>query len=170
MQRKAILGLAVRIIAILLIMWSLRYLVQMCGVFVSYWGQDGDTNILQFIPMLLSSVVMLIIAVALIKNAESIAQRAYPVETMEDIDEVGLFNLAMKVIGLVFMVWAIPDMVQIICKFLYISYLTPVWSHETQTMYIVDHLPITLLFLILGWYLIKDGSLFTKMAFEKKNE
>lgn len=73
MQRKAVLGLAVRIIAVLLIMWSLRYLVQMCGVFFSYWGQDGDTNILQFIPMLLSSVVMLIIAVALIKNAEGIA-------------------------------------------------------------------------------------------------
>lgn len=89
---------------------------------------------------------------------------------MEDIDEVGIFNLAMKVIGLIFMVWAIPDMVQIICKFLYISYLTPIWSHENQTMYIVDHLPITLLFLFLGWYLIKDGSLFTKMAFEKRNE
>jgi len=170
MQRKTVLGLAVRIIAVLLIVWSVRELVQLGGLFLSYWGQEGNSQMGQFVPLILSSLVMLIIAVGLIKSAESIAEKVYPVETMEDIDEVGIFNLAMKVIGLVFMVWAIPDAVQIICKFIFISYLAPAWSHQDQTMYIVDHLPMALLFLLLGWYLLKDGRLFSKMAFEQKND
>jgi len=165
MQRKTVLGLAVRIIAVLLIVLSLRDLVQICGVFLSYWGQEGNSGMGQFIPMLLSPVVMIIIAAGLIKSAEDIAERAYPVETMEGIDEVGIFNLAMKVTGLAFMVWAIPDLVQIISKLCYMSYLAPSISHQEQTMYIADHLPMALLFLLLGWYLLKDGRLFTKMAF-----
>lgn len=170
MQRKTILGVAVRIIAVFLIVWSVKDLVQLCGVLFSYWGQDGYTQIGQFVPMILSSVVMLIIACVLMKHSGMIAIKAYPMEIMDDIDEVGIFTLAMKVTGLVMMVWSIPAAVQIICKFLYITYLVPSLAHYDQTMYIVDHLPITVLFLILGWYLLKDGRLFTKMAFEKENE
>jgi hypothetical protein len=170
MQRKTILGLAVRIIVVGLIILSLSNLVSICGLFLSYWGQEEYSGMRQFIPMLLPPVVMIIIAAVLMKKAESIAEIAYPVETMEDIDEVGIFNLAMKVTGLVFMVWAIPDLVQIISKFCYISYLAPSISHQEQTIYIADHLPMALLFLLLGWYLLKDGRLFTKMAFKQKDE
>lgn len=169
MQRKTVFGLAVRIIAVLLILWSLRDLVQLGGIFLSYWGQEEYSQIGQFAPMLLSSVVMLIIAASLMKNVERITEKAYPVETTEDINELEIFNLAMKVTGLVFMVWAIPDAVQIICKFLYITYLVPSLSHQSETMFLVDHLPMTVLFLILGWYLLTDGRWFAKMAFKKQN-
>ena len=170
MPRKTAMGLAVRIIVVGLIILSLRDLVSIGGAFLSYWGQEGNSQMGQFIPMLLSPVVMLIIAAALMKKAESIAEKAYPVETMEDINEVGIFNLAMKITGLVFMVWAIPDLVQVISKLCYISYLAPVIAHQEQTMYVADHLPRTLLFLLLGWYLLKSGRLFTKMAFKQQDE
>ena len=170
MPRKTILGLAVRIIVVGLIILSLRDLVSIGGAFLSFWGQEGDSQIGQFIPMRLSPVVMLIIAAVLMKKVDSIAEKAYPVETMEGINEVGVFNLAMKVIGLIFMVCAIPELVQIISKLCYISYLAPSIYHQEQTMYVADHLPRSLLFLLLGWYLLKDGRLFTKMAFKMKNE
>lgn len=173
MQRKTVLGLAVRMIVVGLIILSLSGLVSIGGALLSYWvqvGQEGNSQMGQFIPMLLSPVVMLIIAAVLMKNVERIAEKVYPVETMDDIDEVGIFNLAMKVIGLVFMVWAIPDLVQVISKSCYISYLAPAISHQEQTMYIVDHLPRALLFLLLGWHLLKDGRVFTKMAFGQMNK
>jgi len=170
MPRKTILGLAVRIIVVGLIILSLRDLVSICGAFLSFWGQEETSQISQFIPMFLSPVVMLIIAAVLMKNIESIAEKAYPVETEDDINEVGVFNLAMKITGLVFMVWAIPELVQIISKLCYISYLAPSIYHQEQTMYVADHLPRSLLFLLLGWYLLISGRLFTKMAFKMKNE
>lgn len=170
MPRKTILGLAVRIIAVGLIILSVRDMVSICGAFLSFWGQEENFQIGQFIPVFLSPVVMLIIAVLLMKNVDSIAEKAYPVETEDDINEVGIFNLAMKITGLIFMVWAIPDLVQIISKLCYISYLAPSIYHQEQTMYVADHLPRSLLFLLLGWYLLKDGRLFTKMAFKRKND
>lgn len=170
MTRKTVLGLAVRIIVVGLIILSLRDLVSICGAFLSFWGQEENSQIGQFIPMFLSPVVMLIIAAVLMKKVDSIAEKVYPVETMEGINEVGIFNLAMKVIGLIFMVWAIPELVQIISKLCYISYLAPSIYHQEQTMYVADHLPRSLLFLLLGWYLLKDGRLFRKMAFKMKNE
>ena len=168
MPRKTVLGLAVRIIVVGLIILSLRDLVSIGGAFLSFWGQEENSQMGQFIPMFLSPVVMLIIAALLMKNIDSIAEKAYPVETEDDIDEVGVFNLAMKITGLVFMVWAIPDLVQIISKLCYISYLAPSIYHQEQTMYVADHLPRALLFLLLGWYLLKDGRLFTKLAFKEK--
>ncbi|MBP1760991.1 MAG: hypothetical protein H6Q64_533 [Firmicutes bacterium] len=170
MPRKTVLGLAVRIIVVGLIILSLRDLVSIGGAFLSFWGQEENSQIGQFIPMFLSPVVMLIIAALLMKNIDRIAERAYPAETEDDIDEVGVFNLAMKITGLIFMVWAIPDLVQIISKLCYISYLAPSIYHQEQTMYVADHLPNSLLFLLLGWYLLKSGRLFTKMAFKMKNE
>lgn len=170
MQRKAVFGLAVRIIAVLLIVWSMVYFVQLCGLLLSGFGQEGNPNVVQFIPMLLSAVILLLIGIAFIKNTETIAAKLYPTGTNEDINEVGVFNLAMKVIGLTFMVWAIPNVVQIIFKFCYIRYLSPVWSHVEHTAYLADNLPRVLLLLLLGWYLLKDGRVFTTMAFGHKSE
>ena len=101
----------------------------------------------------------------LLVGTKRLAAYLYP-DDEEKLDSAkSIFNLAMKILGIVLVVRALPDAVQIISHIIYMKSLSPAISSEVHQQFIFTRLASTLLYFALGWYLVKGGQFLQRIAF-----
>lgn len=101
----------------------------------------------------------------LVMGTESLTARLYPDDEEKPDSSEDIFTLAMKITGMVLIVQALPDAVQILSSLIYIKASSPVMNNSLPFQFIYTELISTLLYFVLGWYLLKGGQLFARMAF-----
>ncbi len=101
----------------------------------------------------------------LVIGTKSLTEKLYPDEEEKPDSSEDIFSLAMKITGMVLIVQALPDAVQILSSLIYIKASSPVMNNSVQFQYIYTELVSTLLYFVFGWYLLKGGPLFVRLAF-----
>lgn len=124
----------------------------------------------EMIPLALqiSSVLIPVFIIAagvfLLVGSKNMVKKLYPDENEKPDSGEAIFRLAMKILGAVLIVEALPDAVQILSNLIYIKSISPVINTDVN-QFIYTRLLSTILSFIIGWYLIKGGQLLVRMAF-----
>lgn len=114
------------------------------------------------------AIVPPIVGLFLLFKADPLVVKVY--KTNEELIDSGpdLFRLAMKITGMVLIVNALPDAIQVISSMLYIQQVGPAMSIAEPMRNLAFKLVGTLLYFIMGSYLLVNGDLLIKLAFGKK--
>lgn len=87
-------------------------------------------------------------------------------DQQEELDSArAIFMVAIKVMGVVLVVQALPEVVEIISNALYIYSVSGVWNTSAQSEFIYERLIATLLKLGIGCYLLLKGDWLQRVAF-----
>lgn len=136
---------------------------------IAIWGNLPSSQ--GMMPMgikVISIIIPLFILAAgifLVIGSESLTKKLYPNEEEKIDSSQDIFNLSMKITGMVLLVKALPDAVQILSYLIYIKASSPVMNNSVQFQFIYTELVSTLLYFVFGWYLLKGGQLFVRLAF-----
>ena len=155
---RVLLRTGLQVVGVVAIIRGITMLIGMVGVVA---GPEMLPWITQ-IAAILSPTVILAAGVYLIIGSKGLVEKLCPDSEEEPESGQALFVLAMKVTGAVFIVMALPDLVQAISNFIYIKSYGPAWT-EGQIAYVQGL--STLVKLIIGWYLLRDGRLLVDLAF-----
>lgn len=140
-----------------------------CSAVVSWGSLPSSQGMLPIAAKVVSILVPLIILAAgifLVVGTKSLTMKLYPDD--ENIDSSkNIFRLSLKITGMVLMVKALPDAVQILSSLIYIKATSPVMDNAVQFNFIYTKLASTLLYFVFGWYLIKGGKFFVQLAFHQ---
>lgn len=117
------------------------------------------------IPAIVEPLVILAAGVFLLVGGNKLADRYYPEQDTQIDTALQIFNLAMKIAGLVLLVTALPDLVQVIATTAYILSVGAAIDVSPQLYSILSKLGSTVVDLLLGWYLLQNGKFFVRMAF-----
>lgn len=132
------------------------------------WGTLPSSQGMMPIGMKVVSILIPLFVLAagiyLVVGTKSLTDKLYPDDEIID-SKKDIFSLSMKITGMVLLVKALPDAVQIISSLIYIKAASPVMDNAVQLEFIYTKLASTLLYFIFGWYLIKGGQLFVRLAF-----
>ena len=101
----------------------------------------------------------------LVIGTRSLTEKLYPNEEEKLDSAQDIFNLSMKITGMVLIVKALPDAVQILSSLIYIKNSSQVLDTTGQFQYIYTEIGSTLLYFVFGWYLLKGGRFFVQLAF-----
>lgn len=113
---------------------------------------------------ILMPLVIVAAGIFLLVGTKKLAEHLYP-DDEETLDSArAIFNLAMKILGMVLIVQALPDTVQIISNIIYLKSVSPAIFTDLQQEFIYTRLLSTLLYLIFGFYLVKGGRLLERIA------
>ncbi len=136
---------------------------------IATWGNLPSSRGMLPMGALVMSILIPLVTLAagifLLIGTESLTEKLYPDEEEKLDSAEHIFSLAMKITGMVLIVQALPDAVQIVSSLIYIKASSPVLNNSVQFQYIYTELVSTLLYFIFGWYLLKGGQLFVRLAF-----
>jgi len=136
---------------------------------IATWGNIPSSR--GMLPMgvtvvsILIPLVTLAAGLFLVIGTKSLTEKLYPDEEEKLDSSQDIFSLAMKITGMVLLVKALPDAVQILSNLIYIKASSPVWNNSVQFQFIYTELVSTLLYFVFGWYLLRGGQLFVRLAF-----
>lgn len=118
---------------------------------------------------MITSILIPLVSVAagifLLVGTRKLIANLYPDEEEKPDSARAIFNLAMKVLGMVLIVKALPDAVQLLSNIIYIKSINPVFNTDSQQQFIYTRLLSTLLYFIFGWYLVRGGKFLERLAF-----
>jgi hypothetical protein len=106
----------------------------------------------------------------LVSGTKSLTEKLYPDEKETLDSSQDIFSLSMKITGMVLLVQALPDAVQILSSIIYIKATSPVMNNSVQFQFIYTEIVSTLLNFVFGWYLLKGGPLFVRLAFHHEGD
>ena len=136
---------------------------------IATWGSipysQGMIPIGMKVISILIPLFILAAGIFLVIGTKSLTEKLYPDEEEKLDSSQDIFSLSMKITGMVLLVKALPDAVQILSYLIYIKASSPVMSKALQFEFIYTRLFSTLLYFIFGWYLLKGGQLFIRLAF-----
>ena len=164
---RALLRIALQIIGVITIISGIRQSIVYWGS-IPYSQGMTPTGI-----MALSIVIPLFVLAAgifLVMGTKSLTEKLYPDDEEKLDSSQDIFSLAMKIIGMVLLVQAIPDAVQILSTIVYIKASSPVLNNSLQLQYIYTNIVSTLLYFGFGWYLLRGGELFARLAFHNARD
>ena len=136
---------------------------------IATWGNLPSSQ--GMLPMGIMAVSILIplftlaAGIFLVIGTKSLTEKLYPDEEEKLDSSQDIFSLAMKITGMVLLVKALPDAAQILSSLIYIKASSPVMNNSLQFQFIYTELVSTLLYFVFGWYLLKGGQLFVRLAF-----
>lgn len=136
---------------------------------ITTWGtlpsSQGMMPIGIKVVSILVPLFILAAGIFLVVGTKSLTNKLYPDDDEKIDSSKDIFSLSMKITGMVLLVKALPDAVQIISSLIYIKATSPVMDNAFQLEFIYTKLASTLLYFIFGWYLLKGGQLFVRLAF-----
>ncbi|MGE5389574.1 MAG: hypothetical protein ACM3PE_00775 [Deltaproteobacteria bacterium] len=119
--------------------------------------------------MLVCSIVVPIVTLGaglyLLLGTRKLVSRLWPDQEDELESEKAVFKIAMKIMGMVLVVQALPEVVRLISNGLYIYSVSTVWDTSMQHGFIYEKLLSILLQLLIGCYLLFKGAWLQKVAF-----
>lgn len=123
------------------------------------------------IMTLVYPLALLLIGIYLLSATGRLVRRFYPEE-----EEIAtkyaqtVFSLAMKITGMVLIVYFIPDLLRVLSNALYIGYYRPLGIDTIDQQLLIAERSLAMLVSILfGFYLLHGGRLFTRLAFKSKD-
>ena len=136
---------------------------------IATWGNLPYSQGMMPTGIMVVSILIPVFIVAagifLVIGTKSLAEKLYPNEGEKLDSSQDIFSLSMKITGMVLLVQALPDAVQILSSLIYIKASSPVMNNSVQFQFIYTELVSTLLYFVFGWYLLKGGQLFVSLAF-----
>lgn len=136
---------------------------------VLQWSSLGDLQGEPASWMLICSVIVPLVTLGaglyLLLGTRELVDRLWPNLEGELETEKAIFKIAMKIVGMVMVVQALPEVVRLISNGLYIYSVSQVWNTSMQHGFIYEKLLSTLLQLLIGWYLLFKGTWLLKAAF-----
>lgn len=158
---KDMLNTAVKVLSLIMLLQALKGfiglipLVAVSNEFTARW------EVWQILLAFISPLVLLIIGMYLLKYADRLADFLWKTDLEEETQaRESLFKLAVKITGLVLIVFALPEMVQILGNGLYIKSVSGAVSTVAQNEFIFNKLLANLVSLLLGLYLLCSGRFF----------
>jgi hypothetical protein len=176
-QPKALFYAGLKIIGVLTIIWSFTHVVLVISQFYSVYNQPdmvtgNDLRYFRFslIFQVIYPIILFGIGITLLKKGENIIRFAFRDSGEEgESHTAALFTLFMKLAGLILMIYAIPKAFQIISNIMFISSVSSL-NTSSQTMFIIQNLAITVINLLLGYYLLRSGKIFYNLGFAKQED
>ncbi|MEA4926876.1 MAG: hypothetical protein VB084_16405 [Syntrophomonadaceae bacterium] len=141
---------------------------------IATWGSlPSSRGMLPMGALVISILIPLFILAAgifLLIGTKSLTEKLYPDEEEKPDSSEHIFSLAMKITGMVLIVQALPDAVQILSSLIYIKASSPVLNNSLPLQFIYTELVSTLLYFTFGWYLLKGGQMFVRLAFNNAGD
>ncbi len=110
-------------------------------------------------------LVTLAAGIFLLVGTKNMVQYLYP-DDAEKLDSArAIFNLAMKILGMVLIIKALPDAVQLLANIIYLKNISPAINSDLQQEFIYTRLISTLLYFVFGCYLVRGGQFLDRIAF-----
>ena len=167
----------IKIIGMLTIIWSLTHVVSVVFTFYSIYNQSDlmiSSDLMYYRFSLVFQAVYPILLFGLgaylLKSGEAIVRLAFRGSDEKSEDKVGeLFILFMKLAGLALIIFSIPNAVQLVANFLFVSSATLI-DTSFQKEFITQNFFITIVQLLLGVYLLRSGKIFYNLGFNKQND
>ncbi len=117
-------------------------------------------------------VVLLIIGIYLLYGAGGLVKSLYPdIQQKAFASTRTIFQLAMKIIGVVLIVYALPELLRVISNGLFVGYYYDSGVNTSvQLRMSIERTASTLVAVLLGFYLLYGGRFFEKIAFKNELE
>lgn len=158
---KDILHTAVKILSLIMLLQALKGFIGLIPLAALNNEFTARWEVWQILLPFISPLALLIIGMYLLKYADRLADYLWKTDDLEaETPRENLFALAAKITGLVLIVFALPEAVQILGNGLYIKAVSGVISTVTQNQLIFNKLFSTLASLLLGFYLLCGGRFF----------
>ena len=125
----------------------------------------------QQIMTLVYPLVLLLIGIYLLSYTSRLVKKFYPEEANITTESAQIvFLLAMKITGLVLIVYFTPDLLRILSNALYIGYYRPLGIDTIDQQLLVAERSLAMLVsILLGFYLLHGGRLFVRLAVKDKD-
>lgn len=159
----------IRIIGILAIIKTIMALIiTVPSLFVhNYPGWALHMQIMTMVYPL----ALLLIGIYLLSCTDRLVRKFYP-----DAEEIAtesaqtVFSLAMKITGMVLIVYFVPDLLRVLSNALYIGYYRPLGIDTfEQQLLVAERSLAALVCILLGFYLLHGGRFFARLAFKDKD-
>ena len=162
LSSRALLRIGLQVLGVITIINGLCNVIAFGGILPS---SEGMMPLAAQVFNIMIPVVTLAAGIFLLVGTKKLAAYLYP-DDEEKLDSAkSIFNLSMKILGMVLVVRALPDAVQIISHIIYMKSLSPAISSEVQQQFIFTRLASTLLYSAFGWYLVRGGRFLERIAF-----
>jgi hypothetical protein len=159
----------IRIIGILAIIKAIMVLIMTVP---SLFGHHyPDWAMYQQIMTLVYPLALLIIGIYLLNCTGRLVKKFYP-EDEEIATESAqtVFSLAVKITGMVLIVYYVPDLLRVLTNALYIGYYRPLGIDTFEQQLLVAERSLAMLVsILLGFYLLHGGRFFARLAFKNKD-
>lgn len=172
MTKRDVLSIALKIVGMLAVMWAIL-LVPAVGFGIRALFQEPSADVhtyWYFLSSITTLILLLIMAYVLLRWSDSIASRVVRQDSTLTISghagwEKSVFTVALRIVGVVFLVRGIPELVELV------EQLLAGWGFTGfRAFYYPTGITSALLLVILGFYLLFDGTLFIDIAFRKQKE
>jgi len=165
MSYKGWLSVALKVVGVLTLV---NGIVQAIVTWGSAPAVGGMIPPLAFLSSMVVPIVMMGAGLYLIMGTHGLVER---ISIEEDENAfASWFMLAMKVLGVVLIVEALPYACRIVSNAIQIYSISPAWSTEMQNRFIFENLLSTLVKAALGCYLLVGGKWVQQLAFPPVKE
>lgn len=158
-----------RIIGILALIKGIQVSIMTAPSVFGLFGQNyPGWAMSQQIITLIYPLALLIIGIYLLKDTSRLVRKFYPGEEETAIDSAkDTFQLAMKITGMVLIVYGVPELLRILSNFLYMGYYCSFGIDMfEQQMLVTEKTLAVLVSLLFGFYLLYGGRFFSNIAFK----
>ncbi|MEN6328619.1 MAG: hypothetical protein ABFD18_20725 [Syntrophomonas sp.] len=165
LSSRVILRTGLQVVGVVTLIKGVAYAIVAWGGIESSQGLSQRLQIMNaLVPLFL-----IVAGVFLVIGSKSMVEKLCPDNEEKPESGEAIFSLAMKILGAVLIVQALPDAVQVLSNLIYIKSVGLVWDTDVQRQFIYTRFLSTFLYFIFGWYLLKGGQLLIRMAFPDIN-
>lgn len=168
---RDMLGTGIKVLGLIMLLKSLQAFIGLISVaglnnsFTTRW------ELWQVLLTFISPLVLLIVGLCLLKYADRLTDFLCKTDNPEpETQPEFLFQLAIKIVGLILIVFAIPEAFRIIGDLLYMKAVSGAIDTVTQSQFVWERSLSTLVRLLLGFYLICSGRFFYRLAYPAKDD
>lgn len=161
-----------RIIGILAIIKGINLLIMTVPTAFGLYGQYyPDWAVAQQIIPLIYPLVLLLTGIYLLTGIGGLVKKFYPnAEELALESARSVFKLAMKITGMVLIVFAVPELLRLLSNALYMGYYQRFGIDVSgQQQIVIEGTLATIVSLLFGFYLLYGGRFFERLAFKDGN-
>lgn len=169
---KDILNTAVKVVSLIMLFQALKGFIGLLPIMALNNEFSARWEVWQILLPFISPLALLIIGLLVLRYADRLTDSLWKRDEPESEAQpnASLFQLAVKITGLILIVFALPQAVQILGNILYIKSISGAISTVTQNQFVFNNLLSALVSLLFGGYLLCGGHLFYRMAFPSREE
>ena len=164
---RDLFGAAARIVGILTIIKGIQVLIMTIPTILGLYGQGvPDWALNQKLITIIYPLALFLIGFYLLAGINGLLDKLYPNAGEEALaSSRGVFILAMRITGMVLIVYGIPELLEIISGLLYAGYYQRYGINAAaQIMLAAERSLAVVVSLLFGFYLLKGGRYFEKLA------
>lgn len=162
LSSRVILRTGLQVVGVVTIINGFQQAIAASGIILA---NQESTDLGIQISTILVPLVIIAVGIFLTIASNALVAKLYPDSAVVPDSGEALFVLAMKILGAVLVVQALPEAVRLLSDLIYIKSVSPVWNTDVQSQFIFTHLLSTLLYFILGFYLLSGARLLVRWAF-----